>query len=187
MSRLRLLLFMPLCAGLILGTSFGPSARPRADSTKQKSFTQAIEKKQKEGQPSPDVIGYLQALQARSDKAEALGWNSRSGTPRSIIGKMHSILKESSEASARLFLQGNAPLFKLNNDTDDLRLVREKESLVGKHFTFQQQYQGLDVYGAEVSIHFDKQGDIVTINNSYEPNIKIGSVTPRVNRANASA
>jgi Zn-dependent metalloprotease len=181
------MLFLPLCLCLILGSGLFPSAQLRADSIKQKNNNQAQNRQQKEGQPSPDVIGYWQALQARSDKAEALGWNSRSGTPRSIIGKMHSILKESSEASARAFLQANAPLFKLNSDTDDLRLVREKDSLSGKHFTFQQQYQGLDVYGAEVSIHFDNRGDIVTINNSYEPNIKIGSVTPRVNQANASA
>jgi Zn-dependent metalloprotease len=139
--------------------------------------------KQQEGKPSPDVIGYWQALAARSKGPLAVSWSERNGTPQSIIGKVSAPVSGASEGSARAFLVGNAPLFKMSGDTTDLVLSRSFDSLVGKHFVFEQRYHGIPVYGGQVSIHFDKAGEIITVNNTYQPNIAVRSLTPKLGKS----
>lgn len=165
-------------SGVTTQTQFGDKA-PRTQTSKK---TQQLQ----EPGPDPNLIGYWQALAARSKGPLAISWNQRSGTPHSIIGNLSTPVHGASEASARSFLVGNAPLFKMSGDTADLVLSRSFDSPVGEHFVFEQRYHGIPVYGAQVSIHFDKAGEIITVNNSYQPDIAIKSVTPRVGRASAA-
>jgi Zn-dependent metalloprotease len=43
------------------------------------------------------------------------------------------------------------------------------------------------VYGAQVGIHFDSAGNIITVNNTYEPDVKVDTTQPRLSRSNATA
>jgi Zn-dependent metalloprotease len=169
---------------LIVGSSFPPQTQVQ-DKASTSRTTQKTQKRQEEGKPSPDVIGYWQALAARSQSPLAVSWNEGTGTPQSIMGKLQAPVHGASEASARSFLVGNAPLFKMSGDTGDLNLVRSFDSLIGEHFIFEQTYRGIPVYGAQVSIHFDRAGDIVSVNNSYQPGVALRSVTPMLNRTDA--
>jgi len=171
---------------LILGSS-SPLQTQVQDKASKSRTTQKTQKRQDEGKPSPDVIGYWQALAARSKGPLAVSWNEGTGTPQSIMGKLSAPVSGASEASARSFLVGNAPLFKMSGDTGDLALVRSFDSLIGEHFIFEQTYRGIPVYGAQVSIHFDRAGDIVSVNNSYQPGVALRSVTPTLNRTDAQA
>lgn len=171
---------------LIFGSSL--AMQPQIQDKSQKTRTgQKISQPHEDAKPSPDVIGYWQALAARSKGPLAVSWNQRTGTPQSIIGKLSAPVTGAAEASARSFLVGNAPLFKMSGDTGDLNLVRSFDSLIGEHFIFEQSYRGVPVYGAQVAIHFDRAGEIVTVNNTYQPDVALKSVTPGLSRANASA
>lgn len=173
-------------ASLILGSSFAVPAQFQ-DKEPTGLTTQKGRPRHQEGKPSPDVIGYWQALAARSKGPLAVSWNERTGTPQSIIGKLSAPVSGTSEMSARSFVVGNAPLFKMSGDTSDLVLERSFNSVLGEHFVFEQHYRGVPVYGAQVAIHFDRAGEIVTVNNGYQPDIALQSVAPKFSRKNASA
>jgi Zn-dependent metalloprotease len=171
---------------LIFGSSLAmqPQIQGKAPLTKVRQKTQT---QQKAAQPSPDVVGYWQALAARSKGPLAVSWNERTGTPQSIFGKLSQPISGASEASARSFLVGNSPLLKMSGDTEDLRLVRSFASLIGDHFVFEQHYRGVPVYGSQVAIHFDRSGEITAVSNNYQPGIALKSAAPKLTRANASA
>jgi Zn-dependent metalloprotease len=184
---LRLLTVITTSASLFFGSSFLRTAQLQEESNPKRQLRQNQSKSRDEGQPSPDVIGYWQALKQRSEEAEAVSWNKRSGTPKSIFGKLQAPIPGASEMAARSFLQGNAPLFKFNSDTSDLQLVSERDSLIGKHVVYQQTYNGIEVFGSQVGVHFDQSGELIAVNNNYQPDIKLKSSNARLNRATAVA
>src|SRR5262249_25120656 len=145
---------------------------------------QNAQQRQAEGQPAPEVISYWQALAARSANPLAVSWNKRTGTPESIFGKLSHPMGDASEMTARFFLAENAPLFKMSGDTG---LARSHESPLGQHFVFEQRYQGVPVYGAQAAVHFNRAGEVVAVNNTYQPGIEIESIEPQVDRSSAFA
>ena len=187
-KHLKPILLITMTASLIVGSSGAIPAPLQADApTKGGTTRKTQQRPPEEGKPSPDVIGYWQALAARSKEPLAISWNQRTGTPQSIMGKLSAPISGASEMAARSFLVGNAPLFKMSGDTSDLELVRAYESVLGQHFVFEQRYQGVLVYGAQVAVHFNRSGEIVTVNNTYEPDIALKVVKPQLSRANAIA
>ncbi len=182
----RLLLLITLGVSLILGSTFVTSSQSQDVLPLEKSQTHWLGYAQDEGRPSSDVLGYWQALAARNKEPLAVSWNKRTGTPQSIFGKLIAPVRGASESSARSFLVGNAPLFKMSGDTDDLQLVRADEDLVGQNFVFEQRFRGVPVFGAQVAIHFDKNGEIVALNNTYQPGISLDSVEPKVSAEKAT-
>jgi Zn-dependent metalloprotease len=181
----RTMLSVIIGVSLVLASSFTVPAKFQ-DTPKSRS-AQKSQPQDNTGKPSSDVIGYWQALANRSKEALAVSWNKGTGTPHSIIGKVQAPVSGASEMSARWFLMGNAPLFKMSGDTSDLELTRAYESVLGEHYVFQQTYGGVPVYGSQVSVHFNKAGDVVAVNNTYAPDIKLDSVKPGLSRSNAAA
>src|SRR4030095_2531253 len=184
-KQAKSILLSTIVASLVFGSGAAIPQRVQDEPTPKRQAQGAV-RKQEEGRPAPDVIGHWQALATRSKGPLAVTWNKRSGTPHSIIGKIHSQLTGGSEMTSRAFLKENAKLFKMSNDTLDLMLIRANESLLGQHYVFQQTYQGIPVYGSEVSVHFNKRGEIVTVNNAYEQEISLEKVVPDVSREAAS-
>jgi Zn-dependent metalloprotease len=162
-----------LVASLVLGTSF---AQFQENPSNKRHDARSKQQKQEEGAPAPEILGHWQALASRSKELVAVSWNKRSGTPKSIFGKIPA--GNASEKSARSFLSQNASLFKLNN-TADLDLERDFESTIGKHIIFDQHYRGVPVYGAQMAVHFNRNGEIIAVNNTYEPAVALDSVEPR--------
>ena len=66
-------------------------------------------------------------------------------------------------------MNDNASLFKLKAGADDLASVGEFENPMGRHFVFQQTFEGVPVYGGRTSVHFNKAGTIVGVSNNYVP------------------
>ena len=178
-------LVLVLSASTIFQFGFLTSAKIQDISSK--SSRQHTQQDKEQSQPSPDVLGYWQALQSRSTEAQVVGWNKRSGTPRSIFGNLSSPIPGGSEMSARAFLQANAPLFKLDSDTSELRLANTFDSLLGRHFIFKQYYEDIPIYGAAMGIHFNSQGEIIAINNNYQPGVSLKSVKPGIGESRAIA
>jgi Zn-dependent metalloprotease len=130
------------------------------------------------------VFPYWQALAAKSDEPVSVSWNKRSGTPQAIFGRLPNSAKAAGETGARAFLNENAGLFKLGKDAE-LNLIRNVESPIGQHVVFEQRYAGIPVYGAQLAVHFNRAGEIITVNNSYQPDISLATTSPRVNKASA--
>ncbi|HEV2905336.1 MAG TPA: M4 family metallopeptidase, partial [Pyrinomonadaceae bacterium] len=99
------------------------------------------------------------------------------------------------EARARAFLSTHGGLFGMT-DTEralaatpgpasPLQLVRVfNDGIGGTHVKFDQRYQGLGVYGAQVVVHMKSTG-ITAVNGDYIPAINVGT-TPKVSAARAA-
>jgi subtilisin-like proprotein convertase family protein len=81
------------------------------------------------------------------------------------------------EGAARAFLEARAADFGLPADLANLVLTREQESLIARHFTFQQMLAGVPVDGAEVVVSVAKgDGHILrAFNNSYPVSNEAGA------------
>lgn len=90
-------------------------------------------------------------------------------TPRAIYGKLSPPTGDISEAAARRFLAQQAGLFKSGSAMDDLRLSREFESPMGRHFVFEQVYRGIPVHGGQAAVHFNNEGVVVGMTNRLHP------------------
>ena len=169
---------------LIVSSSFAISTPPQDVPAKFRR-SQTAARQQQEGQPTPEVFRHWQALTARNAERVSATWNKRSGTPQNIVGKLSGPAEGATESGARSFLRDNADLFRIASEKDELNLVRQKDSPIGQHITFAQNYRGVPVYGAQIAVHFNRSGEIITVNNSYQPDIQLESVEPHVSRANA--
>lgn len=179
------ILLIAISASLIAGSTFTIKAQFQDDAPGKIRAVQKYPQQPAEGQPALEVIGYWQALTARSAGPLAVSWNQRTGTPQSIFGKLSPPTGEVSEMTARRFLAEYAPLFKMRGETDDLDLARRFESPLGQHFVFEQRYQGVLVHGAQAAVHFNQAREIVAVNNTYQPGIALESVEPRLSRLSA--
>ena len=181
----RPILLIAISASLIVGSTFAIQAQFQDDTSGKIRAAQNARRQPAEGQPAPEAIGYWQALTARSAGRLAVSWNKRTGTPESIFGKLSRPMGDPSEMTARRFLAENAQLFKMRGETDDLDLARSFESPLGEHFVFEQRYQGVPVYGAQAAVHFNRAGEVVAVNNTYQPGIALESVEPQLSRFSA--
>src|SRR5262245_31251689 len=172
-AQLTKIVVIAVVVCLLVGSSFAQfQENSSTPSTKRRSALNKLQR-QADGTPAPEVLGHWNALTARSKDPLAVSWNRKTGTPQAIFGRIPSPTGNASESSARSFLSQNAPLFKLNKDTSELELIRNFDSVLGRHFVFEQEYRGVPVYGAQVAIHFNQTGEIITVNNTYEPGVAL--------------
>jgi hypothetical protein len=99
---------------------------------------------------------------------------------QSWFGELSGAYGNVSEATARTFLSSNADRFQLDPGLAGLTLTDSGSTPMGAFFRFQQSYQGVPVYGAEVKVNFNRQGRAVAVNSSYVANLKLNSTLPRV-------
>jgi Zn-dependent metalloprotease len=137
-----------------------------------------------EGSPLAEVLPHWDALVAHSDAEPSVRWSDR-GTPKSLFGALSAPKAEVSVADARSFLADNAQLFQLERGLTDLEEEASFESPLGTHYTFVQRYQGVRVYGAEVKVHFNREGRIIALNNTALPNLRLDTVEPRISAERA--
>lgn len=185
MTRSLGLVSLIISVSLIVSSSFAISTPPQDVPDKSRRSQTAAQRQKEEGQPAPEVFRHWQALTARNAEPLAATWNKRNGTPENIVGKLSRPAEGAIETGARSFLRENAGLFKMGSETDELILDRNYDSPIGQHITFAQHYRGVPVYGAQVALHFNRGGEIITVNNSYQPDVQLQSVDPQVSRANA--
>jgi Zn-dependent metalloprotease len=119
--------------------------------------------------------------------ARAVDWNALRGTPRSVFGVLSAPLAAASESGARAYLAQHADLFRLHPALADLHLARTVESVIGRHYAFEQRYAGLPVEGAEFSVHLDPSDRVVALHNGYHPGVALPSIAPALARDEAIA
>ena len=131
-------------------------------------------------------MGARQALQLKAastlprlKSASATGirvrWHRDRGTVRSLYNLTLPAPPGTPETSARQCLSDYCNLFAMTDPTVELRLKGIQTSLTGKHIRFHQYYKGLEVYGASISVHSNRSGQIRVIHSNYFPQIDIST------------
>lgn len=125
-----------------------------------------------------ETISAFNNFNQQNDFNWEIKWNNKTGTPKTLY-KFHSSqltgdeLKGNPEDIARGFLSKHSNLFLMKKDLADLRISQISRGLASDHIRFIQTYNDLTVYGAETSVHMNKDGQIELINNNYQPQINI--------------
>jgi Zn-dependent metalloprotease len=86
---------------------------------------------------------------------------------------------------ARQFLLQNAKKLGLNSELNDLQLESVIRTPVGFHVRYQQMYNGMAVYAANVVVTLSKRLGVVTYVNSYQPVITEAVLAPRLKNTEA--
>jgi Zn-dependent metalloprotease len=126
----------------------------------------------------------FEILQARGDGALNAQWNPITGIPEWITAldpvKRVAYTPTAAErgnplAIARGFLDENRALFKLGSAANEFQLVgMEPDALLGfSHVRLDQYYEGLRVFGRQITVHLDPDEKIVAVGGQYAPHINV--------------
>ena len=84
------------------------------------------------------------------------------------------------------FFKEYGALFGINDPASELMLINQKQDEQGRtHFTYQQQYQGVAVYGALLRTHFDRAGQLTVVNGLAVP-VATLATTPQLQTTDAT-
>jgi len=133
--------------------------------------------------PVPDLSALMQAgvgpLRVTLD--------GRTGVPAFISGRIPtettiSQLARDPLTAAQRFLARHARAFAMRNPQQEWRLVHVAVDRLGMtHVRLQQVYQGVDVLGAQLWLHFSPDGRWITaVNGDYVPGLRLPTVKPRI-------
>ncbi len=117
----------------------------------------------------------LQRLKSASATAVRVRWHRDRGTVRSLYNLTLPAPVGTVETSARQCLSDYCDLFAMTDKTVELRLKAIQKSLTGRHIRFHQYHSGIEVYGASISVHTNRSGQIRVIHNNYFPQIDIST------------
>src|SRR4029079_6027395 len=123
-------------------------------------------------------------LPAESAGALVLRWDERSRTvefmaPKDPAGRLpytpSAAEQGNPEAIARGFLDQNRALFGLKSAADELRLLRIEPDaqLHYQHVRLDQICHGIPVFGKQLIVHIDPQGQVVAANGHFVPGIDL--------------
>jgi Zn-dependent metalloprotease len=117
--------------------------------------------------PSKRAGGTGKKGEGISEKRLKIRWTRRSG----IRGMTKAIPSEPAsgapEEVATKFLSQNRQLLGIEREVGELKVAEFIESKGISHIRFQQVYQGLPVYGAEISVHVDNANQVQVVNGEY--------------------
>lgn len=92
---------------------------------------------------------------------------------------------DSADSLGRGYLAVYAPLFGLSGNAKQLRVMRQSSGENGqKGVHFQQLHNGIPVFGGELIVQMDANGNLLSINGEILPDITV-STTPSINTSSA--
>jgi Zn-dependent metalloprotease len=95
--------------------------------------------------------------------------------------------KKSQQANALAFFKISSAMFGIHDPSTELKFQKvETDNLGMSHLSFQQQYQGVDVFAATLKAHFNQAGDITVVNGTFVPNIHVNT-TPSISSTQAQS
>ena len=117
----------------------------------------------------------LHQIKSNSETPVRARWHRNRGTVRSLYNLTLPPSEGTLETTARQCLNDYCDLFAMTDPNIELRLTDIQSSLTGRHARFHQYYNGIEVYGAAISIHTNHSGQIRVIHNNYFPRINIST------------
>ena len=136
-------------------------------------------------QLTPEQNQALSELETRCPGEVSVVLRPIAGTPRQIKGEVLQHAQYGFAAgndphltTARTFLGANCDLLRLDDPHAELTLTRRHTDDLGRtHLRFQQQYQGLPVWPADVIVHLNPAGHVDVMNGVFVPTPKkLGTV-----------
>ena len=113
---------------------------------------------------------------SRNNTARTIHWNEKNGTPAWMqlpaSGKLskRNLDLRSLQMASRDFLQSQASMLMLKNPADELQLIAcDQDDLGETHLRYQQVYQGIKVWGADLYLHYNAAGEPKILNGRYAP------------------
>lgn len=172
----NLFLSLVVASSLVVSTGLVLAATPGDGHLKRNGATAAS---QPQGQPDPDLLPLWSAFAGNASGPVSVTWSHLWGTPKAVYGTLSNPMAVS-EASARQFLSTQAALLKLDSSLPGFTLASSRETPMGQVYAFTQAADGVPVYGAELKVHFNRQGRVVGLTNTSVPSPKLGSISPSV-------
>lgn len=134
--------------------------------------------------PSPSIA--FDALNSRAGGTLQVTWDAETGIPRFLGGDSRSARipytptaaeQGNPLAIARGFLDENRPLFRLSAVATDFGVARIEpdNQLNFSHIRLPQVYNGIPVFGRQLVVHLDPNGQIVAVNGEYAPGLSVPS------------
>ncbi|MCC6396042.1 MAG: M4 family metallopeptidase [Bacteroidetes bacterium] len=128
---------------------------------------------------TPDQSRAMRALRASSATRLAVHWDRSLGVPVFIqglraesqwTGLQSTASDAAAQQSARSFLKSYAGLMKLNDPSSELVQVEvSRDNLGFTHVRYQQMFRGLEVWGRDLRVHVDGEGQVESFNGRYVP------------------
>jgi Zn-dependent metalloprotease len=166
-----------VCTGVVLAVSPGEGHLKRHGATMAS---------QPQGQPDPDLLPLWAAFVGKVSGPVSVMWSHLWGTPTAVYGTLSEPMAVS-ESSARQFLSTHAALLKLDPSLSGVTLAGSRATPMGQVYEFSQAADGVPVYGAELKVHFNREGRVVGLTNSSVPSAKLGSMSHSVGAEQAVA
>ena len=166
-----------VCTGVVLAVSPGEGHLKRHGATMAS---------QPQGQPDPDLLPLWAAFVGKVSGPVSVTWSHLWGTPTAVYGTLSEPMAVS-DSSARQFLSTHAALLKLDPSLSGVTLAGSRATPMGQVYEFSQAADGVPVYGAELKVHFNREGRVVGLTNSAVPSAKLVSMSHSVGAEQAVA
>lgn len=110
---------------------------------------------------------------------EEIGFNDAKGVPTFVVGEF-SKRKVNNADDALAIMQENHAMFNIESATAELKLFHESRDELGhRTFKFKQAYKGIPVFGNELIVHGDQQGNVTSVNGYFDPGVRSGGLQLR--------
>jgi Zn-dependent metalloprotease len=177
----NLFLSLVVASSLVVSTGLVLAASPGDGLLKRNGATMAL---QPQGQPDPELLPLWAAFVGKASGPVSVTWSHLWGTPKAVYGTLSDPMAVS-EASARQFLSTHAALLKLDPTLSGFALASSRATPMGQAFAFTQAANRVPVYGAELTVHFNREGRVIGLTNTSVPSAKLGAIAPSVNAEQA--
>lgn len=105
----------------------------------------------------------------------------QTGFPFALYRVSHPVRPDAPEAMARQYLREASRLLGLQRaDLSDLKYRTSRPGFATTVVRFDQTYQGVPVYNAELAVTLDRDARVVFVMNSYKSQVSLADVTPRI-------
>jgi len=143
--------------------------------------------------PDEVAVTRLAELRASSGDAWHIEWSDATGSlahvmGRNLDGAPRLTADDALPARAGEFLQSIGTILNLRDPGEELRMrhiVRDRHGFRGVRFD--QQFAGLTVWGRDVLVRFDPNGDLIGLSSHHIPSPTGAEVQPRISEAEARA
>lgn len=136
-------------------------------------------------QVSSEQQSLLERIAQSTGINPSVHWDAMHHTPRFIEGKLTQSSNDNKIKIARNFLRNYQNLFRIVDAENEFSISKEFADEMGKtHIRFQQQYQGVPVWGSEIIVHLDPDGSIYCVGGRTIPTPEV-SVHPTIDSRTA--
>ncbi|MDI6778256.1 MAG: M4 family metallopeptidase [Patescibacteria group bacterium] len=104
---------------------------------------------------------------------------------RSVPAEIHRLAQKSKEKAAKQFLEDYGGYFGIDDPEKDLKLVKKSKDKQGiTHLRYNQEYEGVPVFGGQMIVHLKKDLSSVSANAGLAPDVSL-DVDPRISKEKA--